>query len=315
MAQPIGVRVEAPQGESFLLLPADHALVTGLPMLPWVQHGNVNGAAVVSIRHFQAVRAFGPYLRLSKDPQDIAFARQIPVLGFKLNAAAWERILAAYTQSGILEAVAEMGATTLVEFIDAFDALHFDDPAELELHRGDFIPCEPLDQPAQPGAPGRPAVYQGRGARRRLIAPAVQAQPGLAAQTGPASLRFLALAHLLSLESSEETQPFWEVSYLAGMLGPCFTRQTREDELSSVRLTASSLLSALKIKYQVDSDAGAAANLKDLLTTSVLSRYFWAHSWSEEELRKEGRDALLWGGTVADQLRVETSRLKYISIW
>lgn len=315
MAQPIGVRTDDSQGESFLLVPADHALVVGLPMLPWAQHGDVNGVAFASLHHFQAARIFGPYLRLAKGQQDQAFARQISVFSFKLDTAAWERVLSAYVKAGLVEAVAEIGATTIIEFVNALDSLSFDDVSDLELHVADFAPCEPFDQPAVPGVPAQPAVYQGRGARRRCISAAVPAQPGVAAQPGPASLRFLDLARITSMESSGEAQPMWELSYLAGMLGPCFTRRSREDEQSSVRLIAPALHAALRSRFQVDTDAGAAAHLKDLLASSMLSQYFMAHTWSEEELRKEGRDALLWGGAPADQTRVEISRLSYIGIW
>lgn len=284
-------------------------------MLPWSQHGNVGGVAYAALHHFQAVRAFGPYLRLSKNPADLAFARQTSVFGFKLNAAAWERILAAYVGAGLVQAVADSGATTVVEYVDALDSLEVGDYSEFELHAGDFMPCETFDHPAQPARPARPAIYRGRGARRQLITPAMPAQPAVDARPGPPPLRFISMAHLASLENNGEPQAFWELSYLAGMLGPCFTRASRDDELSTVRLMGTSLVAALRVRYQVDTDAGAASNLKDLLTTSALSRYFAAHIWTEDELRKEGRDSLLWGGSVADQARVETARLSYISIW
>ncbi|KAL1524082.1 hypothetical protein AB1Y20_018992 [Prymnesium parvum] len=112
MAQPIGVQIGVPAGESLLLIPADHALVSGLPMcprpqvpmLPWAQHANVNGVAFVSLHHFQAV-----------------------LLYVKLNSAAWERVLAAYTKAGFLEAVAEAGATTVAEYVDVLNSLNFKD--------------------------------------------------------------------------------------------------------------------------------------------------------------------------------------------
>lgn len=48
MTQPIGVQIDLPLGESLLTIPAEHALVSGLPMLPWEQRGNVGGTAFVS---------------------------------------------------------------------------------------------------------------------------------------------------------------------------------------------------------------------------------------------------------------------------
>ncbi|KAL1525435.1 hypothetical protein AB1Y20_020293 [Prymnesium parvum] len=250
MAQPVSVQLGTPAGDALLLIPADHALVSGLPMLPWAQHASVNGVAMVSLHHFQAVRAFGPYLRFSKQPSDMDFARNTSVLYFKLNSAAWERILAAHIKAGLLEAMAEAGATTVAEYVDVFNSLQFNDWSDLELHSTDFAPCEPFAQPATAGVPGRPAVYQGRGARRRLITAAVAAQPGSAGQPGPAALKFLELTKLSSMEHTGEAQAFWELSYLLGMLGQCFTRSSRDDELSSVRLVAAALLAALRSRYQ-----------------------------------------------------------------
>ena len=91
------VIVESPAGDSFdmpVFLRAAETVVTSTPFLDWRPAAPAaDGSARVSLATFQMCVAFVPRCTVSRIPADLAAARAVNVLVFRLSDAAWARIL------------------------------------------------------------------------------------------------------------------------------------------------------------------------------------------------------------------------------
>lgn len=290
-----------------LLLPADHELVLATPMLRWTAiPAAAGGAALASISLFKAVRVFLARCSLSKEPADAAFFKRLPFLEFDLTDAAWTRIIDEFSDSDLPRILRESYASTLIGLDDTLKSLTPNNPGNLVLFPADLLRREAFDTPAAAAAPAR----GGRGGRGGRGAPP---QPAAAPVPGPPELAFLNLCSVALLEDPDSPSlPLLPLSRLAGMLGPYSTRDTRLDAVSTIQLTSALIRQQLASRYGCQADGAMAVNLKDFILDTYLPAVFSATVASEEELRREARDACSYRRSTQGRVDVEISRISYL---
>lgn len=293
-----------PDKDARVSMEARSLLVEATPMLDWTVGGVEGGAAApkVSMTHAQMVRCFTSRCCVGPTPADIAAAAGRSVLTAYLKGPAWKRILTELCDSGLLDGL--VGATTLKQLWTAIDELFIGNPANLELSAGDWEVMEPFDLAA---SPGRAAVPATRGVA------AIPAVPAVAADPGPPVLAFLNLADLTLLEDKGQHRPMEAWAQLAGMVGPCATRDARARALSSSNVVARMLASAMTAKFGELDNAGRAINLADYIRGAALPSVLAARTITEAELRAEARDSFAYHRSEQGKREVETARLSHLA--
>lgn len=286
-----------------LQLPADHELVLTTPMLQWVVIPGAQGAApLAGISLFKAVRAFLSRCSLSRTPEAATTFSQTSFLQFDLTVAAWTRILDEFDNSDLPRILRDSYAASLLALDDAIKQLTPANPNNLIIHGADLLLRDSFDDP---GAPAVPANNRGRA--RQAAAPAVPATPG------PAELSFLNLCTLSHLEDQGSvTTPLLPLSRLAGMVGPYSTRAVRLNLVSTIQLTGALVRQELRNRFGCQADGAMAVNLKDFVMDTYLPSVFCATVASEEELRREARDACAYRRSTQGRIDVEISRVPYL---
>lgn len=291
-----------------LILPADNELVQTTPMLRWTQIPGAPGAAPqAGLSLFKAARAFLGRCNLSKDPQDTIVFERTSFLQFDLTDGAWTRILQEYLDSELPRILRESYASSLPSFDEAVKNITPNNPDNWILSGADILLRETFDTPgvaaAEAAAPA-PRRRAGAPAAVIVVAPATP---------GPAELKFLDLCTVSLLENSDSpTCPLLPLARLAGMLGPFSTRDKRLQAVSTVQLTGALLRQQLTSRFGCHADGAMAVNLKDLVLDTYLPSSFCAAVASEEELRREARDACAYRRSAQGRSEVEISRLSYL---
>lgn len=284
-----------------LILPQAHPLVQATPMLDWTTlPALANGGARAGIDLFKAVRAFIGRCSLSRNPVDQAAFLQTSFLEFDLTNAAWDRVLEEYVDSDLPLALRNCDARSLSQFDEVVKTLGFSNPNNIILRATDLNPRESFDNPGAPAIAGR-----GRGGRGAV--PAVPPTPG------PAELSFLNVCTLTLLEDlNAPSSPLKPLALLAGMVGPFSMRATRLLVTSTIQLTGALIRRQLSDRFGCAADGARAVNLKDFVLDTYLPSPFATLVASEEELRREARDACSYRRSTQGRIDVEISRLHYL---
>lgn len=293
-----------PDGEARMSMNASAALVVATPMLDWVVEAAVGAVATlrVSMTHAQMTRCFLSRCNVGPNPADIAAASVRSTLTAYLNLAAWQRILEELCVGGLIDFL--QGAATIQHFWKAMDEVVATNPASLSLLATDWENAEPFDLMAAPG------VAAVRAARGVVAVPAV---PAVAADAGPPVLVFLNMADLTLLEGKGQHHPLETWARVAGMLGPCATRASRNRPLATSNVIARMLSSAMAHKFGDLDDAGKAVNLADFVRSACLPSVLAARTVTEAELRAEARDAFTYHRSEQGRRDVETSRMVHLA--
>lgn len=282
-----------------LILPVDHELVVATSMLDWTAAAPAaDGTQQVGLDTFKAVRAFLSRCQLSKQPVDQAVFQQTPFLRFDLSDAAWDRILGEFVDSELPQLLEDAGVRSLGGFDETIGKLVPVNPDRLTITGPDLLLRDPFDVAAVPARPAR---------GRQAAVAAVAAAPG------PPELSFLNLCtvHLLE-DKSSAIFPLLPLSRLAGMLGPYATHDKRTDAISTIQLTGALLRQQLNTRFGCAADGAMAVNLKDFILDTYLPGVFAAHCASEDELRREARDACTYRRSAQGRVDVEISRISYL---
>lgn len=282
-----------------ILLPSDHELVAATPMLDWTTiPAPPGGAPRAGLDMFKASRAFLSRCSLSKEPADHTLFHQTPFIQFDLTDAAWERILTEYVNSELPQILEDAGVRSLSLFDDAVNKLTPVDPSSWVISGADLLLRESFNTAAVAAVPAR---------NRQAAVPAV------AATQGPAELSFLNVCTISLLEDgSSASSPLLPLARLAGMLGPFSTRDQRLNAISTVQLTGALLRQQLLSRFGCAADGAMAVNLKDLIMDTYLPVAFAAVRASEEELRREARDACAYRRSPQGRTDVEIARMSYL---
>lgn len=282
-----------------LILPADHELVVSTSMLDWTPLAAVQGGQPrAGLDAFKAMRAFLGRCTLSKQQADQIIFQQTSLLRFDLNDQAWDRILTEYVDSELPQLLQDSGIRSLGGFDDTLCKLTLANPDQLIISSPDLLLRDPFDTA---GVPARPA--HGRHA----------AVPAIDAVAGPPELAFLNLCTLTLLEDGgSATHPLLPLARLSGMLGPFSTCAKRRDAVSTIQLTGALIRQQLTSRFGCAADGAMAVNLKDFILDTYLPGVFAAHRASEDELRREARDACTYRRSAQGRTDVEISRIPYL---
>lgn len=283
-----------------ILLPHDHQLVQATLMLDWTPvPARAGRPAQAGIDLFKAVRAFLGRCILSRNPADQATFRGTSFLQFDLSDAAWERVLDEYVDSDLPLTLQNSHAVSLGQLDDTIKTLQFSDPNNMIIGAADLQLRQSFDDP---GAPAGAARARG-GAAARAAPPT----------PGPAELAFLHVCTINLLEDAgSPNRPLMPLAFLAGMVGPYSTRAIRRLATSTIQLTGALIRQQLKDRFGCASDGARAVNLKDFVIDTYLPSPFAAMVASEEELRREARDACSYRRSTQGRTDVEISRLNYL---
>lgn len=307
--------------EEPVILPAQAPIVLHTGFLDWVPvPAAAGGAARVSLDTWQMIEAFGTPLSGSRAPADINLTSTKTPLTLALTGAAWTRILNEYVASGLLNTP----MASRFELHVALRELIFANPNNLIITSTDWLPVEDFNavnpvaavaaQPAQRAVAGRDA---------RRDQPAIPARPALPAVAAVAAvpgrpalhpaLEFLTLCSILDLEEGNGTAPWRLISFLAGMLGPCLTQDSRNRLSSQTQFSARALTSGARARYNLaaDDNYSLAYVLADFLRVlhCALPYYFLSEGVDAKTLQNEGLDALTYVRDCAGRQSVEE---KYI---
>lgn len=286
-----------------LQLPADDDLVAATSMLDWTPIAAAPGQnPMVGIDMFKAARAFLGRCSLSREPADQTIFQQTPFIQFDLTDAAWDRIISEYVNADLPQVLQDAGVRSLCGFDEAVSKLVPSNPGSWVISGPDLLLRESFDVAAVQAVPAR-----GRGRGQPAAVAAAAAIPG------PPELLFLNLCTISLLEDgSSASAPLQPLSRLAGMLGPFSTRGKRLDPVSTVQLTSALLRQQLATRFGCSSDGAMAVNLKDFILDTYLPEVFAAFRASEEELRREARDACTYRRSSQGRTDVEISRMSYL---
>ena len=280
------VVVTSPAGavtpESPIWLQANESIVTDTQsFIDWQPApADAAGAARVSINTFQAVKAFLPRCRLSRNAADIAAATPVNVLVVRFEDAFWSRILTELKASGAFAvALSELGSLH-----DAISSVAITNPANLEVVAAEWRAAQAF---VIPGGGGAAAV---------------------AARAALAQVRFLSLLSVVRLENAAAICPFAPICTIVGILGPCLTQPARQSEISSVRLIAD-VFRSLQPAAPPPSDGALAMRAATFLPSQRLPFPFQAVGVGEAELRMEFEDGVEYNRSADGRRLVEEKRV------
>lgn len=282
-----------------IILPADHEMVVATTMLDWTALAPVQGGQPrVGLDAFKAMRAFIGRCNLSKQPADQTTFQQTSFLRFDLSDQAWDRIITEYVDSELPQLLQDAGIRSLGGFDEVVNKLTLANPDNLIIHATDLLLRDAFDTAAVPARPAR---------GRQAAVPAVNAV------AGPPEIAYLNLCTLPLLENdSSVTHPLLPLARLAGMLGPFSTDAKRRDPVSTIQLTGALIRQQLTNRFGCAADGAMAVNLKDFIMDTYLPGIFSAHRASEDELRREARDACTYRRSAQGRADVEISRISYL---
>lgn len=113
-------------------------------------------------------------------------------------------------------------------------------------------------------------------------------------------------------DQGSPTSPLLPLARLVGMIGPYSTRATRQNVVSTIQLTGALIRQELRNRFGCQADGAMAVNLKDFVLDTYLPSVFCATVASEEELRREARDACAYRRSAQGRVDVEISRIPYL---
>ena len=101
-AAPVNIIIPAPAiADAPLHIDANDPLVAGLPWLSWEPAPPAAGIPRVSLRHHEAMAAFGIKCKLARHPLDVAAFAIVNILNLKFSVARWTEILTALRDGGL----------------------------------------------------------------------------------------------------------------------------------------------------------------------------------------------------------------------
>lgn len=269
-------------------------------MMGWqsVAPGRGGGPAFKKLEVFQLIRCFLGPCSISSRPEESRGFESVSFLEFDLSNDAWDRIIAEYLASDLARVLEDRGVNTLQELDGATRELEFTNPDNLVLSFQDVERREPFDTPV--------------GASTRGASGPSNAPPPVGA-AGPPELRFLQECAIPLLEDHRgKGANLWPLAYLAGMMGPVGTKAVRSSAVSTVQLTSALVSQQLVSRFGCATDGAKAVNLRDFLNDTYLPGALAAPIATEDELRREARDACLYRRSEQGRLDVEISRLPLI---
>ena len=292
-------------GSRFLRLPAAESIVVNTSFLGWLPATASAAGPQVELAEWQLLDAFAGKARPAPDAASKAAAATRNLFTTQLTSAFWSKYLTELKASGLLAKPLVCRKSLHARLKELTPVT----PANLQVNASDWSAAESFDTPAVAAIP----AIAGRAARggRRAVA-AAPAVPGSLAVPGPAELKFIAMADLSLLESSNGAAPWAEVARGAGMLGPACTRTIRLDDTSALRRVAAPLRAAVARHLGVNPtpayDATLAGFLGGFLRTAVVSDGLEAHGVTSPELIAEAMDSFRAQRSAGERLAVEEAR-------
>ena len=236
--------------------------------------------ARMSLPTGQMIAIFLPRCSIGPLAPDVAAACLAHVLNFRLNGAAWGRILTELDASGAFASA----FNTLPAFHAHLFSINITIPANLHIVAADHS----------------------LGAAWALGVGAVAVRSR--------AIRFLSLATLDLLELGSgplaRVAPFVVVCQLVGAIGPVSTAAARNNEMSLIQAVGSLIHGAAGATV---ADAALARDLRKLLLDAILPRPFRAHVASWDELYDELRDGFDYLPSADRRIPVETKRIHYLA--
>ena len=212
------------RGEAWVRLPTSSAVVQSTSSFaPWEQRRDDS-----LLELHEAIHLFLSRCSLSKEI-DRRLPKLVNPLVFNLNEKGWSRVLSVLVHAGLFSHSYEEVHT----FLQKLEELELDDDALAALLLGpdDLALGESFDSPS--------SSSQGRGRERS------QAQSsGEGMVAGPPALRYLSLVPVTVL-TSDRGAPLGPLCRLISLLGPCYSRASRLDELAPVNISAAILTQGL----------------------------------------------------------------------
>ena len=210
---PIAVISPTLAAPRLIFIPANCPMVANTPASWWdPAPAGPGGAPRVAMPTYRAIRIFGPVLRISRVPADLAAARTQSSLGIGFTDAAWSRFLTAIE----LALMARFALSPLAadEHPDAvMAALVFNPATDVEVTAGDWSPGQPHVPPRGTGA------------------------DAIAACASLAQIRFLSLVNPATVEVTGPL-PGLHFAMLVGAMGECGLQAARLPENCAVQLLA-----------------------------------------------------------------------------
>lgn len=268
--------------DSPIVVGAAQPLVVNTPFLPWVPLPAVAGApARVSLKLFQAVRTFISACSVNAAAADIAAAKLVSILRFRLTGAAWTRILGELVASGYAAAPLR----SLRDSDKQLSGLTAANPNNLHLVAADWAAGDAF---AIPGGSGDAAA-----ARRAVLTP----------------MAYLNIVDCVLLQRTG-VLPFKRVADLAGYLGACQTQASRYDAVGTPSATAAALSTVCGAAAVPDGlRARAVARALDRL---LLPSTIRSITLDESELAAELPDGIEYHSTTAGARNFLESRILYL---
>ena len=121
-----------------IVFEADAPLVTETTFIDWADEAPAAGVNRVSLKHFQAVKAFLPRCSIPRGgPAEVA-ASQISVLELRFPAATWKRVLEQLLESGLIDSLKDQKVEGVRGLHQAIANLDVATPQDLQLTAADL---------------------------------------------------------------------------------------------------------------------------------------------------------------------------------
>ena len=283
MAALFNVNVPIPQTrEGWVIMDAASPAVTTTAFLPWEPNAAAAGAPPqLRMTTVQFTKAFGARCCISRLPADQAAARAATIVRIRFNGAFWGRVLQELNAAGFFAAglFADFRSMQLVLL-----QLALPNPVNVQIAAGDWALGQDFVMPAGAGAAAA--------ARRLMLAPT----------------RFVSLVNASMLEASGDS-PLQLMIELMGVLGPCLTQASREQEASTFQVAARELRDAMAGGSSIDGTL--AAKLPDFLTARLepFPNQLRAVTLEENTLLSEFLDILEYSKSKLSKSNVEQKRI------
>ena len=122
-------------------------------------------------------------------------------------------------------------------------------------------------------------------------------------------MRYLSLVSVLDLEDAGATQPLHLLSRVVGMLGPCLTRTSREDERGTTAIICNMLRTQLVAAGLGTEDGALADAVPEFSRNLGLPALFASAKAGLDDLRLEAKDMITYHKSDEGRRGVERSRL------
>jgi hypothetical protein len=282
-----------------VFLPADSPLVEATACLGWQPAQPHGGVSCVSLGQFQMIRAFISRCSIPRGGGDEDAAADVNLLATRFPASTWSRILTELEASGL---VADFTAacvdhrpipSTLERCLARLKVLN---PEQLLLHAADFSAAGEAFETAA-------VLGHGRGRGRGAV--------GIPSFSGPINLRFLGLLTPLDFEEQGAEAPLMLLSRICGMLGPCLTQASRQDERSTVAIIGETLRTQLLARGGGGEDGSLADAVPDYIRSISLPGLFAAGAAGVDDLRMEAKDMMAYHRSILGRREVERSKIHH----